>query len=227
MTTTTNFYDFSSEDYNRITNNIKSFLDDPIIKKKILKSNTNPFAQIKNPLRLSLTTEIIHNPIIKDKVPLIHADIVNSYIHLLKTKSSHHIFFTTDFIDEYDYDLNEMEIKESSTFTNDNKTKYKRKKRLDHLAIFLTEYDIKKRKPRIERYARQQLLDDVFDTIETYYNPSKKGKTTTTPLIFFPIFLNKNHFALAVLDIHKTEPCITYYDSLLGVDTTKTPIPMT
>jgi hypothetical protein len=231
MTTTNYFYDFSSKDYNRITNNIKSFLDNPDVQKKIKSTHANPF-NINPLLNLSLTAEIIQNPISKDKSPLLHADIVNSYLHLLnKTKSTsspHHIFFTTDFIDQYDYKLNNIEKKESFTFTTENKLQYDRKKRLEHLALFLT--GIRKKRPEIERYARQQLLDDVFDTINTYYNPSKKRKTSTTtspPLIFFPIFLNENHFALAVLDIHKIDPCVTYYDSLLGIDITRTPIPMT
>jgi hypothetical protein len=212
MTTATTFYDFSEKEYKRLFNNIKSFIQNPKIQKDDL--------HISDPLLLIFAPQMIHNPfttIAKEQKspPQLHADTVNSYLQLLKTKANH-IFLTTHYLNNYDCDITDIKTKPKE---------YILKKRLDHLAIFLKDYGARKNSKvsQQDKDLRQQLLDDVIDTIETYYNPSsasasKKRKTTTTPttpLIFFPIYLDENHFALAVLDIHKPQPDITYYDSLL------------
>ena len=182
--------------------------DKAIITDNINKYTLEHWLIISRPLALSIDPSSVHNKVIRDTKPQLLSLTVNSYIHLLKHLFPHHIFLTSSYIETYNNKEGKLPIQNLITTLNSVGLGKERKTHRPYQSV-----------PLISSTA-SDLLDQIINTIETYYNnPTPQG--SNKPLIFFPIYLpintksvEPNHFALAVLDIHNMS--ITYYDSLLN-----------
>ena len=139
-------------------------------------------------VNLNLYTDFVFNPQANRPNSMLHADMVNVYYRLLQKKFPENLYLVTSVLYSYD-DINTIgnKVTDLIIIEEDGERDFQRLKK------FLSE---KNNKP-IEK-----MLDRMLDMIDA-------GKHK----LFFPIFLNQNHFALCEIDI--ATKSFVYHDSLL------------
>lgn len=144
-----------------------------------IKGDKKPF--------LSIGVDYVHNPILKDKFPQLHSEVIDGFYHLLQKKFPENVYLTSWFIQSYQ---NEM-------------VKMKNEKKIEVIEIEDGTMD-KFFKQFLDIPSKKELLDNMLVSIH-----NKEGS------IFFPIYIELGHFALVVFDCERQT--LTYYDSLLKI----------
>ena len=190
------YYEISEAERKKIENDITTYRAKTIDN----VDRVNDIMEIKD-LDIYIHRDFLFNNDQDKPNALLHAEFVDGYYQLLQKKYPQNLYFTTHFIQNYDDDRKPIE---KGSVDEEEKKPIGKKivieiedGNFDLFLLFLNS-NPKRRKTKVD------MMDKMLDMIAADEKDRK---------VFFPVFVDTNHFAVLVLDVKFK--ALVYYDSIL------------